>query len=142
MTVLIDVAAVARAALRTQLFGLVNFPDVALENRIFEPTIDEPYVRESFKPSATVVASLGPNARLRTTGVYLLDIFTPQMLGVKQAGDLAQRLLNAFPAVSQLVYAGTTLTVQSSYKGPARVDSPWFIVPVTIEWYVDSINSI
>jgi hypothetical protein len=121
---------------------------VAFEGRDFERPDDGVWVRESFKPQTSDLQTIGPNGRIRHTGLYLIDCFrvaNPKSTIAKPTVDIdtmAGTVMETFTPNRQLTYSGLTVTIRSAYRSGLIVSADLVQAPVTVSWYGDSFNSI
>jgi hypothetical protein len=124
------------AALSTKL-GTISGEEIAWENSQFEPTLGTRWIREVYAPAPMVQSSLGTAGYNRLTGVYFLDVFTPVGRGWKDAEELVEILLEAFPRGAVLTAGSVEVRVERSYRSEARVEDHWYHVPLAIEFRAD-----
>ena len=144
-----------RTALRTRLVGLPwvvaagTAPVVAWEGVVWPPPdapdwARKPYLREQLKPNVHQTFGLGAAKPVRTSGLYLVDVFLPQAaaesLGL--GDDITGQVLVRFAADTILVQDGTAVTVRKVYPSPPVLSPPWVQRPVTVEWFADAINAV
>jgi hypothetical protein len=109
---------------------------VSWENVPFTPN-GSAWLREKFAPDRTAQTTLGSNGHNRLPGIYMIDVFTPVGQGWKDAEDLAETVMAAFPRGAVLTDSGVQVRVERSYRTAARQEPKWFHVPVTVEFRAD-----
>jgi hypothetical protein len=74
--------------------------------------------------------------RKRECGVFQVNVWTPSGKGTREAEDIAQGIVDAFPIVPK---TGLVSVEQTPEKGRAMPDVPgWLIIPVTISYRYES----
>lgn len=138
----IDPTPEVRKALRTRLEALADVPKVAWEARPFTRTRGTPFLRERLHSNGPKLDTIGPNGRLRTTGTWFLDVCYPAGVGVREAETFAATLMDWFPPGLELTESGTKMTVRNVGRAGVQTEPDWVMVPVTVQWYADTINTI
>jgi hypothetical protein len=128
-------------ALVANLKALTDLEELSVswENVPFTPAAGEAWLREKFAPDRMAQTTLGSEGYNRLPGIYMIDVFTPVGQGWKDAEDLAEIVLAAFPRGVVLTDAdtGVQVRVERSYRTAAREEPSWFHVPVTVEFRAD-----
>ena len=140
-----EVHQTVRTILRNQLKTASQFPgnnNVDWESKSFNSSLPQPWWRERLNPGMSHLTSLGPNARERHDGIYMVDVFVPSGKGGRNADVMAGSLFVAFPPNLSLMLDGLTVTIPRRYRSRALVGADWIQVPVTIEWFTYTINTI
>ena len=101
-----------RATFETALKAIVDLPDVAWENVTFTPTTDEPYVKCRMIPTLREPAVRGLNPQMYYQGYYLIECFVPKGLGPSAADELADKLIDAFEATTDISLSGTNIHIR------------------------------
>lgn len=127
-----------RQVLEETLEGIVDIPDIAFENVGYTPTTGTSFVRPTFIPTTTRPAVRGLNPQKRYQGLYRVMCYTPEGQGPGEADDLADKIIEAFDATTDLTSGSTILSIDYSERELGIVESPWFYVPVNIGWYIYS----
>lgn len=130
------------AALITRLLTWTAVPSVARENRGFTKVTDEPYLRERLAPQDSALGTLGPHGRIRHSGMWFVDVFTAPGLGITQADDLADAIIALFQPTLVLTYTGRVVCIERTYRSAGQSNADWYMVPVAIAWYTDTVNTI
>jgi Bacteriophage related domain of unknown function len=116
----------------------------ALENFAFTPTVGTPYLRDYLLRSpqnSTQRASIGTPARRRHIGIYQLSIFAPADVGAFAAEALADACRELVEQHEQLTVNGRVVTVRPSASlGSGHQDGTWWAVPLSVPYFVDTIN--
>lgn len=131
-----------RRMLRGRLETLAT-SNIAWEGEVFQPPDPKAYwVRETLKLQETGLATLGPTARLLSHGLYMIDCFTPLLDGTAASDEAVADILTVFPPALRLSDAGRIVRLLAVSRGGAMPSAEWLMVPVTIQWQTDSINTI
>lgn len=125
-----------RATLEKTLNDITDIPDIAWENRNYSPTTGTSYVKPIFLPGSRQPAFRGLNPQQRYAGIFQVLCFVDENTGPNAADVLADKILNAFEATTDISYSGTIVTIGSAEREGAFYDSPWYYVPVNISWYI------
>ena len=139
--VLTDVRRLCRLRLRTM--SLFEDDAVAWEGESFEPP--DPargWVRETLKPQESSLVTLGPSGRIITSGIYLVDCFTPLNDGTAASDALVSSVLAVFPPALKLTDAWRIVRILGTSRAGAMPSAEWLMVPVTVRWQSDSYNTI
>jgi hypothetical protein len=134
MTAMTDI----RAALEQQLVTVTGIPSSsnrAWENVRFEPTPGTTWVRMQIIPAAMRPSVRGPSPQLLYEGIFLVDIFAPEGNGANGADVLADAIRDEFTVDDVLTENTTNVRFRWSERGQGLIDSPWYQVPVTVNWY-------
>lgn len=129
-----------RAALESHLANTPDLPDIAYENVSFEPTTGSSFLKVAFVPVSRRPAVRGLNPQQRYDGVFRVFCYTPEGTGPAAADDLANKVMDAFDATTDISFTSgdTTTTVSIDYaeRDNGFVDSPWYYTTVNIGWYI------
>lgn len=115
------------------LLGTVEY-SVSWIGHKHEPQSDENWLREAFLPAGTAVVNIGPNAWLRSTGTYIIDVFSPLNKGRNPVETIAEELVELFPAGYTASQDGVWLRVETSYWEQPREEEVWISIPVIVEY--------
>lgn len=144
-----DVISRTRKGLRTILEGIVATAAIAWQGRSFTPpTNGDLWYRETLLPGTSSVETLGPQGRIRHTGIYQIDVFAPILK--QPGGDGTTRLDAAVAALSAaftpnrvVVEDGQTITLRASFeRRDLPPDGSWLRALVRVGWYADTVNSV
>lgn len=127
-----------RAALETTLNSVDGIPSVAWENVQFKPTTGQSYIKPRFLPTRREPAVRGTNPQMYYQGVFRIDCFVPEGEGPAAGDDLADSIIEAFEATTDVSYSGTTVSIRYAEREMAEVDGPFYVIPVNIGWYIYS----
>ena len=124
-----------RAALETQLANVTDVPSIAYENVPFSPTTGQSYLEVRYVPVTRRPAVRGLNPQQRYDGIFAINCYAPEGNGPAAADTLAKNVMEAFEATTKLTHNSKTVYIDYAERQLAFVDSPWYVVPVTIAWY-------
>lgn len=134
MTVMQDI----RAALEQQIANVSGIPSSsnrAWENVKFVPTTGTSWVRMALVPVTSRPAVMGPSPQIRHDGSFLVTAHLPEGTGPAGADALADAIRAAFSVDTGLTSGGTTVRFRYAERSVAVLDTPWYIVTVSISWY-------
>lgn len=132
-----------RAALESHLATTADLPDIAYENVSFEPTTGSSFLRVAFVPVSRRAAVRGLNPQQRYDGVFRVFCYTPEGNGPAAADDLANKVMDAFDATTDISFTPSgedeiIVSVDYAERDSGFVDSPWYYTTVNIGWYIYS----
>ena len=125
-----------RAALETKLSNMVGAPDIAYENVKFEPTTGTSFLRCQLVPAIRRPAVRFTNPQQEYTGSFLVMCYVPENQGPNAADTLADTVIDEFDATTDINDAGIILSIRYAERRPGYNQSPWYVVPVDISWYI------
>lgn len=130
-----------RAALESHLANTADLPDIAYENVTFEPTTGTSFLKVVFVPVSRRASVRGTNPQQRYEGIFRVFCYTPEGSGPAAADDLANKIMQAFDATTDISFTpsgGDEIIVSVDYaeRDNGFVDSPWYYVSVNIGWYI------
>lgn len=124
-----------RAALESRLADITDVPSIAYENVSFKPTTGQSYLEVSYSPLTRRPAVAGTNPQQRYDGLFFINCYVPEGTGPAVGDTLAKNVMEAFEATTKLNHNNQTVRIDYAERQLAYVDSPWYVVPVTIAWY-------
>lgn len=130
-----------RAALEQQIATVSGIPSTAnraWENVKFVPTTGTAWVKMALVPVTSRPAVLGPAPQIRHDGSFLVTLHLPEGAGPAGADALADAVRAAFTVDTGLTSGGTTVRFRYAERSVAVLDTPWYIVTVSISWYTYS----
>ena len=127
-----------RAALEVHLSQVVGIPEIAHENVSYSPTTGTPFVQPRLVPVSRRSAVRGLNPQQRYEGVFRVFCYVPEGNGPSAADNLANLVIDAFDAATDITLGGTRVSIDYADRGNGFVDSPWYYVSVNIGWYIYS----
>lgn len=129
-----------RSALEVRLSNISGLPDIAYENVSYSPTTGVPFVQPKFVPVSRRPAVRGPNPQQRYEGVFRVFCYVPEGNGPAAADDLANKVIDAFDATTDISFTNASLetafvSVDYAERDNGFIDNPWYYVTVNIGWY-------
>lgn len=125
-----------RAALEVKLSSVSSLPSVAWENLQFSPTTGQSFVRPRLLPTRREPAVRGLNPQMYYQGVFRVECYVPEGNGPSAADDLSDKIIEAFEATTDVSQGGTIVSIRYAEREQGELDSPFFMVPVNIGWYL------
>jgi hypothetical protein len=124
-----------RVALESTLNSISGLPDINWENINFTPQTGQSWIRARVLPQTRQPAQRGPSPQMRYTGIYELLVYTPANQSPQEAENICEVLINNFEATSDIVTDDVRVSIRSAEREVGITDSPWYYVPVVINWY-------
>lgn len=124
-----------RSILETQLAAVLDLPQIAYENVPYSPTTGTSYIEVNFVPTSRRPAVRGLNPQQRYEGIFIINCYAPEGKGPAAAETIAENVMTAFEATTSLTTNNITVSIDYSEVRQGYLDSPWFVVPVSIGWY-------
>ena len=125
-----------RSALEVKLSAVDGLPSVAWENLTFSPTTGESYVKPRLIPTVREPAVRGLNPQIYYQGIFRVDCFVPEGLGPAAGDDLADKIIDAFEATTDVTNGSTTVSIRYAEREQGMQDGAHFMIPVNIGWYI------
>lgn len=125
-----------RAALETNLASVSGLPSVGWENVQFSPTTGTPYVKPRLIPTRREPAVRGTNPQMFYQGIYRVECYVPEDQGPSAGDELADKIIDAFEAATDVSYSGTIVSIRYAEREMAEIDGPFYMIPVNIGWYI------
>lgn len=125
-----------RAALETKLNSVSGVPSISWENLQFSPTTGQPYVKPRLLPTRREPAVRGLNPQMYYQGVFRVECYVPEGNGPAAGDDLADKIIDAFEAATDVSYGGTIVSIRYAERESAEIDGPFYMIPVNIGWYI------
>ena len=125
-----------RAALETNLISVSGLPSVGWENVQFSPTTGTPYVKPRLIPTRREPAVRGTNPQMFYQGIYRVECYVPEDQGPSAGDELADKIIDAFEAATDVSYSGTIVSIRYAEREMAEIDGPFYMIPVNIGWYI------
>ena len=125
-----------RAALETNLSSVSGLPSVGWENVQFSPTTGTPYVKPRLIPTRREPAVRGTNPQMFYQGIYRVECYVPEDQGPSAGDELADKIIDAFEAATDVSYSGTIVSISYAEREMADIDGPFYMIPVNIGWYI------
>jgi hypothetical protein len=125
-----------RTVLETTLSNVGGIPDIAWENVSYSPTTGSSFVRPQFLPTIREPAHRGLNPQQYYQGVFRVTCFTPSNAGPGAADDLADSIIDAFEATTDISSGGTIVSIRYADREAGIAQDNWYQVAVNIGWYI------
>jgi len=127
-----------RAALETKLSDVSGVPSIGWENLQFSPTTGQAYVKPRLLPTRREPAVRGLNPQMYYQGIFRVECYVPEGNGPAAGDDLADKIIDAFEAATDVSYSGTIVSIRYAERESADIDGPFYMIPVNIGWYIYS----
>jgi len=127
-----------RAALETKLSDVSGVPSIGWENLQFSPTTGQAYVKPRLLPTRREPAVRGLNPQMYYQGIFRVECYVPEGNGPAAGDDLADKIIDAFEAATDVSYSGTIVSIRYAERESAEIDGPFYMIPVNIGWYIYS----
>ncbi len=125
-----------RAALEVTLANISGIPEVAYENVAYSRTTGQAYVEPRLIPTTREPAHRGLNPQMYYQGLFRVNCYVPEGTGPSAADDLANLIIDAFEATTDVSYGGTTISIRYAEREQGMPDGAFFMVPVNIGFYI------
>ena len=130
-----------RSALEDKLQTVAGATPIAWENLDFKPATGTAFLRPDFVPVTRRPAVRGLNPQKRYDGLFVVFCYSPENVGPGAADDLADSIMEAFEATTDISYDVDTntsiiLSIDYAEREQGRSQPPWYYVPVNIGWYI------
>ena len=130
------VLGVLRAAFEVKLNSVSGLPEVAWENITYSPTTGTSFVKPRLVPTVREPAVRGLNPQIYYQGIFRVDCFVPEGLGPAAADDLADKIIDAFEATTDVTNGSTIVSIRYAEREQGMPDGAFFMIPVNIGWYI------
>jgi hypothetical protein len=127
-----------RATFEVNLAAVTDVPEIAWENVTFTPTTDTPYLKSRMIPTVREPAVRGINPQIYYQGYFLVDCCVPEGLGPSAADTLADKIIDAFEATTDISHSGTIISIRYAERDLGYQQEAHFCVPVRIGWQIYS----
>lgn len=125
-----------RAALEVKLGSITDVPSIGWENLQFSPTTGQPYLKPRLIPTRREPAVRGINPQMYYQGIFRIECYVPEGVGPAAGDDLADKIMEAFEATTDVSQAGTIVSIRYAEREQAEIDGPFYRIPVNIGWYI------
>lgn len=125
-----------RSALEVKLSAITDVPTVGWENTQFSPTTGQSYLKPRLIPTRREPAVRGTNPQMYYQGIFRVECYVPEGNGPSAGDDLADKIMEAFDATTDVSQAGTILSIRYAEREQAEIDGPFYMIPVNIGWYI------
>tara|TARA_B110000977_G_scaffold158042_1_gene201325 strand:- start:222 stop:449 length:228 start_codon:yes stop_codon:yes gene_type:complete len=69
-------------------------------------------------------------------GVFRVECYVPEDNGPSAGDELADKIIDAFEATTDVSYSGTIVSIRYAEREMAEIDGPFYMIPVNIGWYI------
>lgn len=125
-----------RATFETNLSTVADLPSVAWENVSFSPTTNQSYVSVRMIPTRREPAVRGQNPQMYYQGYFLVTCCVPEGNGPSAGDDLADKIMDAFEATTDITHNSTTLSIRYAERDLGTPEGSHYHIPVRIGWYL------
>lgn len=125
-----------RSALEVKLTSITDVPSIGWENLQFSPTTGQPYLKPRLIPTRREPAVRGVDPQMYYQGVFRIECYVPEGSGPSAGDDLADKIMEAFEATTDVSQAGTIVSIRYAEREQADIDGPFYMIPVNIGWYI------
>lgn len=125
-----------RSALEVKLASITDVPSIGWENLQFSPTTGQPYLKPRLIPTRREPAVRGVDPQMYYQGVFRIECYVPEGSGPSAGDDLADKIMEAFEATTDVSQAGTIVSIRYAEREQADIDGPFYMIPVNIGWYI------
>ena len=127
-----------RAAFEVKLNSVTDVPSIAWENLSFSPTTGQAYVKPRLIPTRREPAVRGLNPQMYYQGIFRIECYVPEGNGPSTADDLADKIIEAFEATTDVSSGGTIVSIRYAEREQGELDGPFYMIPINIGWYIYS----
>jgi hypothetical protein len=125
-----------RSALEVKLASITDVPSIGWENLQFSPTTGQPYLKPRLIPTRREPAVRGVDPQMYYQGIFRIECYVPEGSGPSAGDDLADKIMEAFEATTDVSQAGTIVSIRYAEREQADIDGPFYMIPVNIGWYI------
>jgi hypothetical protein len=125
-----------RSALEVKLASITDVPSIGWENLQFSPTTGQPYLKPRLIPTRREPAVRGVDPQMYYQGLFRIECYVPEGSGPSAGDDLADKIMEAFEATTDVSQAGTIVSIRYAEREQADIDGPFYMIPVNIGWYI------
>ena len=126
-----------RAALEKHLADSpLDLPDIAWENVEYSPTTGTPFIKVQFQPTSRRPSVMGLLPEHRYQGIMTILCYQPGGSGPGNSQDLTDSLLSHFNSTTDISWDGIIVSVDYSQQESSYINSPWYVTPITVAWYI------
>lgn len=110
-------------------------PAIAWPNVPYSPTTGTAYLRARFVPVTRRPVTTGPNPEQRHSGLFMVNVYTPEDAGANAGMVIADQILARFNGSDAIVAPTVTVRFEYSEAKLPLHDPPFYVIPVEIGWY-------
>jgi hypothetical protein len=127
-----------RVALETHLNGTPGVPAIAWENVSFSPTTGTPFLKPFFQPVLREQAAMASVPPHMYRGLYTILCYQPEGTGPGASQAVVDTLVDRFDSNTDISVGDITLSIRGVQQESSYINSPWFVTPVTVRWFIYS----
>jgi len=125
-----------RAALEVELSNVSGISNIAWENVTSDFASSDTFVKPRLLPTTREPAVRGTNPQMYYQGIFRVECYTPEGVGPSASDDLADKIIDAFEATSDISYGGTIVSIRYAEREQGMSDGVHYMIPVNIGWYI------
>lgn len=125
-----------RNVFEVELEGVTGVPEIAWENVPYDPDRDTPFIEMVLVPTRREPAVRGLNPQMYYQGYCLFNVCYPKNRGPQSADDMADTIIEAFEATTDLTYNGTIVSLRYAERDQGYTENGHYCVPVRVGWYI------
>ena len=108
---------------------------IAWPNVPYTPTTGTAYLRARFVPVTRRPVTAGPQAEQRHSGLFVVNVYTPEDQGAAAGVTLADKLCDRFEGSTSIVAAAVNVRLEYAEAKQPLHEPPFYVIPVEIGWY-------
>ena len=126
-----------REALEAQLLTVATLPsNQDWENVPFTRPSNASWVRVRWQPNTAEGGAMGSSPPILHSGIMLVDVFAPEENGTSAVESIVDDIRAVFePGQILTAASGQKVVIRRSQRSPGRSDPPFWMIPVTIQWW-------
>ena len=105
------------------------------ENKSTPTNVDEAFAQCFLLPVQPEQTGLGQNGCDRHDGVFQISLYFQENVGNITALTKADEVASVYKSGAVLTYNGINVTIESIGIAQGLNDGPWFIIPISINYY-------
>lgn len=105
------------------------------ENKAIDPNIKTAFGKCFLLPIQPEQTALGQDGCDQHTGVFQISLYFPENIGNIKTLTKADEIASVYKSGAVLTYNGVNVTIESIGISQGLNDGPWFIIPITINYY-------
>ena len=123
-------------ALDAQLQTVTGVGDVVVGGQVYAPQRNKPYVKGRVSAYNRQPAGMGVAPVFQINGTYQVDVVRPAYEGKVAAGQIAAKIVAAFPRSTALTTTdGHVISLLTASETSEQDAADWIMVPVLIQFF-------